>query len=169
MDGVILTRNLEKIKKNNPKDVIMIITCGKTKIRTTVPVPLDELYVSRLGRGKIALAKLITQTGHENIFVFSGKLGLVPLHFKSPFYDSRNNLPEVSCLERQLSNYKWEGKKLLFLGQKKAFHYLTEHFPSKFQDMERLFEENKGSGHLTSLIYKMISLLRKNNKLEDYH
>ena len=128
--------------------MIVIITCGKTKLRTDIPVPLEKLYTSYLTKGKIKLAKKLT----DKVYLFSGILGLVPLESESAWYDSKNKLPTKDLIEKQLQDYNFVGLKIQFIGQKKAFKFLQKFLPG----IKNLFPNFRGVGELQKLIYEKI-------------
>lgn len=145
--------------------MIVIITCGKQKLKTKKPVRLDVLYSSRLGKGKMKIARLLTSD--DKIFVFSGKLGLVPLSTESAWYDSKNKLPPISLVEKQVKRYKIPpNESTVFIGQKKVFVLLQKIYPG----LVNLISNSKGSGDFTRIVYEMINkpklienVLRQNN------
>ena len=126
--------------------MVIIITCGKAKLKTDIPVPLEELYISYLTKGKIKLAKKLT----DRVYLFSGVLGLVPLKSKSAWYDSQNKLPPEDLIEKQLQEYNFDGSKIQFIGQKKALKFLQKFLP----EIENLFSNIKGVGDLQKQIYE---------------
>jgi len=104
----------------------VIISCGKTQLDTQKLVPLYDLYTGRQTRLKIRLARAITSD--ENIYVISGKLGLVPLAFKAKCYDSNNRMPDRKVVEKQIKNYKLKNS-VFYIGQRKYFRFLQKLIP----------------------------------------
>lgn len=138
--------------------MFVIITCGKKKLQTSKEVRLDKLYISRLGKGKIKLARLLTTD--DNIFVFSGKLGLVPLLSKSAWYDSENKLPEYDLVARQVKSYSMKATdNILYLGQTKVFKLLKRFYPK----IKNLVPDSKGVGDFTRIVYQMIDDIKSKN------
>ena len=131
----------------------IIITCGKTKLKTKKPVTLDVLYTSRLGKGKIELAKRMVKGETDRVYVFSGLLGLVPLMSKSAWYDSENKLPDKKMVEKQVKAYPMgHDDKIWFVGQKKVFLLLKKFIPN----LKNLIPKSKGSGDFTRIVYDML-------------
>lgn len=129
--------------------MIVIITCGKQKLRTNTPVPLAQLYNSRLGQGKIQLARKITTD--DKIYILSGVLGLVPLQSTSSWYDSQNKLPNRTLLKSQVAKYDLQDN-ILFIGQKLYFNVLVKFYPN----LQNLIPISKGSGDFTRRVYELI-------------
>jgi len=130
-------------------DLIVIVTCGKNKIKTDIPVPLDQLYVGKLTKEKFEVAKLLTSD--DKIYVISGVLGLVELDTESAWYNSFNRLPKRTTVEKQIAKYDLSPNDLiLFIGQQKIYDFLS----SYFYNFKNLITGAKGIGDFTHKLAK---------------
>jgi len=106
----------------------VIISCGKKKVEASKAIPLDELYSGHQTKLKIRLAKLLAPP--ENIYIISGRLGLVPLETKSLSYDSNNRLPDSELVREQVEKYRI--LKGVYIGQKKYYIFLKKFIPGLY-------------------------------------
>lgn len=154
--GMYFGESLESKPDKSDSFDFIIITCGKKKLKTEIPVTLDELYISRLGEGKIKIARLLVKMD-DYIFVFSGKLGLVNIQTKSAWYDSKNKIPDKTFIEAQVKNLPMKAHhKIGFIGQKPVFNMLKKLFPK----LKNLIPDSKGSGDFTRIVYNKINELK---------
>lgn len=130
---------------SSDRPFIIIITCGKQKLQTTTPVPLDQLYTGKLTKTKIEVARLLASD--DRIYVISGKFGLIPLKSESAYYDSLNRMPNRSLVESQIKMYNLAPDVLIvFIGQRKIYNFLSTYF----SNLKNLISETKGSGDFTA-------------------
>jgi len=104
--------------------LIVIVSCGKKKT-TDEPVALGDLYTGHQTKLKIRLAKLLAPP--ENIYIISGRLGLVSLETKSLSYDSNNRLPDSKLVREQVEKHGI--LKGVYIGQKKYYIFLKKYIP----------------------------------------
>lgn len=162
----------------------IIISCGKKKKAAVVEIPLEELYNSRLAKGKMALAKLITNRKYadslnswdrhkiadskdpskklekldiSHIYVLSGNLGLVPLASKAVYYDSHNHMPDKRKVWGQVRQYAMKARDtILYIGQKTYYAFLKRNF---YPHLVNLLTGTIGSGEFTVQVYEIIKNL----------
>jgi len=101
------------------------VSCGKKKKTIDGPVALGDLYTRHQTKLKIKLARLMTTP--DEIYVISGKLGLVSLDSKSINYDSGNRLPDTGLVKKQVQENRI--RKGVYIGQKKYYNFLKKFIP----------------------------------------
>lgn len=106
----------------------VIISCGKNKVKTENAVPLYALYTGHQTKLKIELARKIAER-IDDIYVVSGGLGVVPIHYYRRPYDSNNNLPDKSLVKKQILSYRLMNC-LIYIGQRKYFIFLQKFVPN---------------------------------------
>jgi hypothetical protein len=147
---------------------LVIITCGKQKLKTDKPVTLDKLYTNKVAKAKLKLARLLTKDPF--IYVLSGKLGIVPISHKSAYYDSKDKLPSKELVDKQLiemTGLFFDCDKIYYIGHKRGFEYLMGLRIDLFYSRLINYIPNAiGIGDFESKMYAKIRQLTNNTLLK---
>lgn len=145
---------------------IVIITCSKTKLDVNKPVPVYDLYSSKLAHLKRDLALELVDNDISRVFVISGTLGLVPIYYYTLPYDSK--FKSLSNIKYKIFNQTkryglFPNDPIIFIGSKKYGNYLQKYLFPRLKYIDAL-EGAKGS---TDYMLKIERLFPIINQVKD--